>query len=293
MAFNVEIQTSQSRPQTNNNNNSQTNRNYSDTNTRGTEQISFQTGAAYDYNNNEHRKFGKYNINDPGATKPPTTTRHDSIQQNVTASNEWNHCFEQQQQQNEQHNFKQESNNGSPNTETEFETKNIFAYQAFAKFTGSVSQAICATPPPERIEYINTPPPSTIKELGCNQSTDQKKNHKNTLFSRAASSKSRSEKYTNKESNERGHSIPPKAFRVAKTAAANNNKLYSNTKRQFEEEYTTNNRFELFRAEFEQNRNEIQKPIDPGNNGRYRVDRCRYIPLSSGYEWSNAAYCYS
>ncbi|KNC32387.1 hypothetical protein FF38_04997 [Lucilia cuprina] len=202
MAFNTEIQSSHSRPQSNNNN--QINEN------RAIRTGKTETGATYDYDYNKFRKVRKHNIDDSGT---PTTR---NIRNSIGKLNEYyRKQFDQESivksKQLSEEQQQQESKNINSNTTTKFETKNIFAYQAFETSTGSVGNSNSATPPPEKFEFITTPPPS--EDNGNCDKPDSKKNHKNTLFTKVASANVFSEKQHKPSAKERFENSPTEDMR--------------------------------------------------------------------------------
>lgn len=310
MAFNTEIQSSQSRPQTNNNNHKQIIENRSIR--RGTT----ETGA-YDYDNNKFRTVGKHNIDDPGTT----TTR--SYRNSNDKFNEYNSKqfksepiieYEESKQQ-------QESENTIENSTTKkFETKNIFAYQACEISTGSARNSNSSTPPPEQFEFVTTPPPSNYKssDPGVKSEKQQYENNKNTLFTKVSTENVFSENQYKPSAKERSERITkPSASKyrifdntseyqsiVSSLFSGDQQRSVANTANKRQEYKNCEKYSELFEFVREQKQNHTNtspsprastntETIDIGINGRHRVDRCRYVPFTSGYEWSNAAYCYS
>lgn len=344
MAFSTEIQSSQSRPQTLNHNQITTNH----ANSTGTE------ASTYDNDNNQFRKFGKHHLDDTGTTtirnyRNPHSRIHDytaiklkqqlDIEQESAKQQSEEHSKQLTEQHSEQlteqHSEQQESDNVNSNTETEFETKNIFAYEACETSTGSDSYPISAAPPqPEKFEFITTPPPSENIDSDKYSEPDPTENHKNTLFTKVTIENVFSEKQSIKSSAKersnssptRGHSIPEckplyydsrvsirgrKQARILYTSPTRGHSKPNNTTSEYyqaivskffgdqqpvanpqkrQENNTTEYSFKQFEFVREQNNSST---IDFGINGRHRVDRCRYVPFTSGYEWSNAAYCYS
>lgn len=300
MAFNTEIQSSHSRPQSFNNNQVDNSANQINTN-RVNETGTTKEASAYNYDNNKFRKVRKYNIDDPG-TRTTRNYRNPSGQPIVTPDS--SEQFKESEQQ--------KSENVNTNTATEIETKNIFAYEAFENSTGSVGNSKNATPPPS--ENNNSDPgkhskPNTVTE----------ENFKDTLFTKVSSANvfsekqykpSTKERYNNCPSSDRsiyerkpqyGSKILPNSNAVSsnytgtnkskKTIVSSLNYFNGDQKQSKRQEYNT----QEYSAENQSKRNEsaINSSIDIDINGRYRVDRCRYVPFTSGYEWSNAAYCYS
>lgn len=301
MAFNTEIQSSHSRPQTLNNNqvviNNSTNQvNTNSVNGTGTTEET----SAYNYDNNKFRKLGKHNIDDPGTQ----TTRN---YRNTGGQSIIEHNSSKQIEESKQH----KSENVDTNTTTKFETKNIFAYEAFEISTGSVGNSKSATPPSENSK---SDPGKYSKTTTV---TDE--NHKNTLFTKVSSANTFSEKQYKPSAKERHDNYPTRHSSIyerksqyGSTILPNTNSVisgntgtnksnesivsypyyfYGDQQQSKRQEYNT----QEYSAENQSKRTEsaITSSIDIGINGRYRVDRCRYVPFTSGYEWSNAAYCYS
>ncbi|TMW50964.1 hypothetical protein DOY81_003965 [Sarcophaga bullata] len=302
MAFNTEIQSSHSRPHTLNNNqvviNNSTNQiNTNSVNGTGTTEET----SPYNYDNNKFRKVGKHNIDDPGTQ----TTRNyrNSGGQSIIDPNS-----SEQFEESKQH----KSENVDTNTTTKFETKNIFAYEAFEISTGSVGNSKSANPPPS--ENSKSDPGKYSKTTTV---TDE--NHKNTLFTKVSSANTFSEKQYKPSAKERHDNCPTRHCSIYERQSQYGSTILPNTNSVISDNTGTNKSDESivsypyyfcgdqqqskrqeyntqeYSAENQSKRTEsaIISTIDIGINGRYRVDRCRYVPFTSGYEWSNAAYCYS
>ena len=308
MAFNTEIQSSHSRPQTLNNNQVviNINSNQVDTNQINTNSVNgtvtTEESSAYNYDNNKFRKVGKHNIDDPGT--PTTRNNRNSGDQSIIE-----HNSSKQFEESNQH----KSESVDTNTTTKFETKNIFAYEAFEISTGSVRNSKSANPPPA--ENSKSDPGKYSKTTTV---TDE--NHKNTLFTKVSSAISFSEKQYKPSAKERHDNCPTRYSSIYEPKSQYGSTIPSNTKSVISDNTGTNKSNESidvsypyyfygdqeqskrqeyntheYSAENQSKRTEsaINSSIDIGINGRYRVDRCGYVPFASGYEWSNAAYCYS
>lgn len=350
MAFNVEIQSSQSGPQTTqaqNNNNRPNNSASNDPN----ESATVKQERPYDYHNHEFRTNGKYCIDDPGTTAAPTNRPNrvthgggpqqpqiDGIEISIKCEPIEKESFEFEPEPASEFEFEFESepksNYYSQNTETIFETKNIFAYQACKAITRSDCHR--ASPPPARFEFVTTPPPTNLENSGSDQQSrvaDKRQNpNTTTLFTKVTGenrkvdtkqSESRAKERFDTRS-PRDHSIPickPEDYGSNATIRTQVARFFSNPsgdysipttsgvalsgkriasianqKRQESANNTTKHSASSIHFGQEE-RDEETAPrtiaIDLSLNGRHRVDRCRYVPYSSGYEWSNAAYCYS
>lgn len=335
MAFSVEVQSSQSRPQTHNTNQHTNNKSGQNLATvlssnyqsePGVGSVQVKRNDPNDNDNHELKKSGKYNIDDPGTAPPPTTGTHTGAYSK--GFNEFgNLCSRPKYYIVETiATTANESNCGHSNTETNFETKNIFAYQACKATTGSASYIPDSGSPPERIESGATPPPPRRE-----QTDGSPKNNKNTIFE-SVSNKDKSGREVPDNSSDTGRkgytSLPAviegseSKFVDSSTRAeiqaqverffntppgdyskSQNDKYFVTTLSGFDRSSATaattvqsGKRQEINTREYSQFGKEQeykQVIIDLSLDGRHRVDRCRYVPYSSGYEWSNAAYCYS
>lgn len=280
--------------------------------------------SANDYDNHKLRKSRKYNLDDTGTTLPPPTTTNGhkreinpnniiesgsiSIDDNENKFGEETlYDFEYTRE-----NCNNSNHNRSENSRTIFETKNIFAYQACEFTIGSEDYTPNSGSPPERVESGVTPPPRNDEG---ETETRNNENHKNQTGESTPPPETR--KYS-ENTREPGCDPPiPGSAVYAQIIRKQVTRLFANSKQVFESNTTTtterqvqynnhnsnntNNKqystscdqlFEQVEPKTSGNRQEAI--VDFGIDGRHRVDRCRYVvPYSSGYEWSNAAYCYS
>lgn len=299
MAFNTEIQSSQPRRQAivneiNNQN-------------RAIRTGPRETSPTHDQNNCKFREIEKYNTGDTG------TTRGRSSRNSVNEFDEYNReqVVEQNQESKQQ---QKDSKKIDTNTTEKFETKNIFAYQAFETATGSVRNATCATPPEEQINLVTSPPFSENSDSNPGSCTETTSSNRITLFTKVPSANVFSEKQYAPSSKERFEQNSRERVRRTDSARNANNirtgdsfsPVYSGDQQkqsvanaprncQQHKNQTFSRQLEFVREQSYRTRsaNAIRNTIDFGINGRHRVDRCRYVPFTSGYEWSNAAYCYS